>query len=77
MNAKPAERHGPYLVLDKGTEDSAPKSAVISLRIRPELRAEMDRVANAGSYRIAITALVERGIVLAIRELDELAERLK
>lgn len=77
MNAKPTERLGPYLVLDKGTEDSAPKTAVLSMRLRAELKAELDRVATTGPYRIGITAIVERGIVLAIRELDELAKRLK
>ena len=77
MNTKLEERHGPYLVLHKDKEDSAPKSAVLSVRITPKLRDEMERAATTGPYRIAITAIVQRGITLAIRELDELAKRTK
>lgn len=75
MNAKPVERAGPYLVLDQ--KDAAPKSAAISVRIREDLRDAMIRAMENGPYRIAMTALVERGIVLAIRELEELNKRLK
>lgn len=49
----------------------------MSVRIKPELRSEIDRATKHGPYQISITALIERGIVLAIRELDELAKRIK
>lgn len=67
---------GPCLVLDS-TEDSVPKSCVLSVRITPHLKAELERVANGGPYRMGFSAIVERGCMLAIRELDELAKRLK
>ena len=72
MNAKPVA----YLVPDK-PKDSAPKTAPLSVRISAELRAELERASHAGPYKISITTILERGIVLAIRELDELAKRLK
>ena len=72
MNAKRVA----YLVTDK-PEDSAPKTAPLSVRISAELKAELDRATNVGPYKLSVTTILERGIVLAIRELDELAKRLK
>lgn len=70
MNAKPVERLGPYLV-KKG---SPPKTVQLTLRISRELKDAMERAGKRGPYRIATNAIVERGIVLAIRELDELPQ---
>ena len=53
------------------------KSGTLTIRLRESLRAEMERVASAGPYPISFTAIVERGILLAICELDEIAARAK
>lgn len=48
---------------------SAPKSAVVSLRISAEIKAKLDAAVQWGPYRLSMTDIVERGIVLAIEEL--------
>lgn len=47
----------------------APKTAVVSLRISAEIKAKLDQAAQWGPYRLSMSDIVERGIVLALAEL--------
>lgn len=53
------------------TTKGAVKQSVLSVRIRPDLKARLDQP-RIGPYRVSITDLVERGIELALAELEDL-----
>lgn len=48
------------------------KAAVISVRVKPELKDRLEREARLGPYPVSITDVVERGIELALAELAKL-----
>lgn len=50
------------------------KVRTLSLRLTPELKAAVEAAQAAHPYSTSITAIVERGIVLAIREMAEMAK---
>lgn len=54
---------------------AARKPTTLTVRLADNVRAELERAANGGPYPISLTAIVERGIVLAVAELDEMAGR--
>jgi len=51
------------------------KTKTISLRLSDEMRERLERVSKMGPYEVSFTAIIERGIVLAEREMAELTER--
>jgi predicted DNA-binding protein len=51
------------------------KSTTINIRLSPELKARAEKAAKVmGGYSIPITAIVERGIVLACEEIEKQKE---
>lgn len=52
---------------------AARKHTTLTVRLDHNVRTELERAANSGPYPISLTAIVERGIVLAVAELDEMA----
>lgn len=54
------------------SEEKAGKPNTLTVRLADKVRAEMERVASSGPYPISLTAIVERGIVLAVAEIDEM-----
>jgi hypothetical protein len=48
------------------------KPSTLTIRLTDGTRAELERAAKAGPYPISLTAIVERGIVLAVAELDSM-----
>jgi transcriptional regulator with XRE-family HTH domain len=53
-------------------EGKSGKPNTLTVRLADNVRAEMERVATSGPYPISLTAIVERGIVLAVAEIDEM-----
>ena len=53
----------------------AAKPQTLTVRLSDAVRAELERASNAGPYPISLTAIVERGILLAVAELDEMNRR--
>lgn len=49
-----------------GTKD------ILSVRISSDLKRRLHGACGAGPYKLSVTALVERGLELAIKELNEL-----
>ena len=60
---------GPYLVQELKHPDPEAKTAVLSCRLSGELHRRMLAACDSEPYRISISALVHRGIELAIQEL--------
>jgi predicted DNA-binding protein len=54
--------------------DNRTKQRTISLRLSDEMRERLERVSKLGPYEVSFTAIIERGIVLAEREMQALAE---
>ncbi len=50
------------------------KTEGITLRLSPEVKAKLDDARAIGPYSLTITAIVERGIELAWRELKGMSE---
>lgn len=48
------------------------KTETITLRVNSELRARMETVRQAMPYRPSLTTILERGIVLALEEIERL-----
>ena len=49
----------------------------LGAKITPELYAEMIRVRKLFPYRITTTELVERGLILALAELEKMHKKMK
>lgn len=50
----------------------ANKTETLTLRLNPELRERMETVQLAMPYKPNLTTIVERGIVLALEEIERL-----
>ncbi|MGE0231737.1 MAG: Arc family DNA-binding protein [Flavobacteriaceae bacterium] len=53
------------------------KTESLTLRLTPEVRAKLDEAQAAIPYCPSITKIVERGILLALDELNEMAKALR
>lgn len=51
----------------------ARKTDTLTIRLTPETRALLERAQAALPYFPTITSIVERGIILALKELDAMA----
>ncbi|MBC6714726.1 hypothetical protein H9Q09_00820 [Aurantimonas sp. DM33-3] len=49
------------------------KSTSLTVRLSTEARARLDAASQVGPYAISLTSVIERGIELAARELEEMA----
>ena len=49
------------------------RTATISLRISPDLKARAEHAAALGPYPTSLTAMIERGLALAIDERERTA----
>lgn len=49
------------------------KSSTLTVRLTDTVRDELERASKSGPYPTSLTAIVERGIILAVAELDEMA----
>ncbi|ASR06904.1 hypothetical protein CHY08_07105 [Rhizobium leguminosarum bv. viciae] len=56
------------------TEKSTAKDT-LTIRLTPEMRRRLDEAKSILPYQITVTAIVERGINLAIDELNALAAK--
>lgn len=56
------------------TEKSTTKDS-LTIRLTPEMRRRLDEAKSILPYQITVTAIVERGIDLAIDELNALAAK--
>lgn len=50
------------------------RSATLTIRLPQKIRDEIDAVSAAHPYRPTTTAIVERGIYLALREMEIMAD---
>ena len=64
-----AKQIGPYEVLQLKHPDPDAKTAVLSCRLSADLNRRMHEACDGEPYRISVSALVHRGITLAIEEL--------
>jgi len=51
------------------------KSQTLTIRLTDAQRARLEQASNSGPYRVAMTEIIARGIELAARELERMAER--
>lgn len=49
------------------------KQRTLSLRLSEDMRDRLERVSKMGPYEVSFTAIIERGIILAEREMTKLA----
>lgn len=65
------EDHGSSAALpDARDAKTRRKSGVVSLRIAPDLKNAVEDASNRHPYRPSMTAIVERGLVLAMAEME-------
>lgn len=53
------------------------KQRTLSLRLSDDMRERLERVSKLGPYEVSFTAIIERGIILAEREMKKLADEAK
>jgi hypothetical protein len=72
-------RIGPYVAtLNPKFQSKQPgEKGVLSVRISAAAKANLEQAVEIGPYRLTITAVIERGLELALRELKELKEHSK
>jgi len=51
---------------------AAAKSETITVRLSPEVREKMETVRNAMPYKPTVTVIIERGIELALAEIEHM-----
>lgn len=56
---------------------AAGKTSTLSLRISDDLRQRIDRASETMPYKPTLTAMVERGLEMALLELEEFAQRVR
>lgn len=52
---------------------STRKTESLTIRLKPETRALLDKAQSTLPYSPSVTSIVERGILLALKELDVMA----
>lgn len=75
MNAEIVHQLTAYEAGPMNGEEMPTKSATLTIRLTAELRAKLDALAMRGPYRLSVTSIVERGIELAVQELERMNGR--
>lgn len=55
-------------------QPKAPKSETLTIRLNPELRAKLDLAISKMPYKPSITNVIERGLTLALDEMQRLTK---